>query len=428
VLDTWFSSWLWPFSTLGWPERTKDLAYFYPTDALVTAPEIIFFWVARMIMAGLSCMKDIPFRRVYIHGTVRDLTGKKMSKSLGNIIDPLEIIEQFGADALRYTLVTSTAVGTDVLISEEKFVVGRNFANKLWNATRFLLSQGPVPVSVPHVQTITDRWILSRLQHTVEKVTNALEAMLFNEAASSIYDFLWHDVCDWYIEISKAVEASEKENSRSVLSHVLEVSMRLLHPFMPFVTEELWQQLKPAGSKPSIMVSAWPVPDKHLVDTKAEPQFERFKKVVTSIRITRADLHVPNDRKTPTVWLVSKDTVTRDFFSDHRTWLQALAQVSAVAVLEDFHRQKDAIVTVVDGVEVVIPLGGLIDVQKETKRLQQKINTLTGYVERTTARLQDKQFTEKAPADVIEQFRQQVTQAQETLKKYSDYLSIFQSM
>jgi valyl-tRNA synthetase len=428
VLDTWFSSWLWPFSTLGWPARTKDLAYFYPTSTLVTAQEIIFFWVARMIMAGYFCMKQPPFTAVYIHGTVRDLTGKKMSKSLGNIIDPLDIIASYGTDALRYTLVTATAIGQDVFLSEERFAAGRNFANKLWNATRFLLSQDRAPASAPQAQTTADRWILSRLQHTVKKVTAALETMLFSEAASSLYDFLWHDVCDWYIETSKYVQPAEKENARTVLTHVLEVSMRLLHPFMPFVTEELWQQLGPAGSKPSIMVSAWPVLDKTLVDTEAETQFERLKAVVTSIRTTRAELNVPHDRKTPTVWLISKDAATRRFFDEHQHWLQALAQVSAVAVLQDFQRQRDATAAVVDGVEVVIPLGGLIDVQKETKRLQQKVNELSGYVERTTTRLHDKQFTEKAPAEVIEQSRKQLSQAQETLKKLSDYLAIFESM
>ena len=204
--------------------------------------------------------------------------------------------------------------------------------------------------------------------------------------------------------------------------------MRLLHPFMPFVTEELWQQLKPAGSKPSIMVSAWPAPDKQLMDTKAEVQFEHFKAVVTSIRTTRAELNVPSDRKTPTVWLISKDAATRRFFGEHQNWLQSLAQVSAVSVLEDFQRQRDATTAVVNGVEVVIPLGGLIDVQKETKRLQQKVTELSGYVERTTARLHDKQFTEKAPAEVIEQSRKQLNQAQDTLKKLSEYLAVLQSM
>ncbi|MDP3722774.1 MAG: valine--tRNA ligase [Candidatus Omnitrophota bacterium] len=441
VLDTWFSSWLWPFSTLGWPKKTKDLDYFYPTSTLVTAQEIIFFWVARMIMAGYFCMKKPPFTQVYIHGTVRDLTGKKMSKSLGNIIDPLEIIGRYGTDALRYTLVTATAIGQDVFLSEERFAVGRNFANKLWNATRFVLSQvrgerlevrGEHPDShlTPHTShlTVADRWILSRLQRAISTVTNSLERFRFNDAAKALYEFLWHDVCDWYIEISKYAEASQKEHARGVLSHVLEVSVRLLHPFMPFVTEELWQQLKPAASPASVMVSPWPKPDKRLMNPKAEHQFGRFKTVVTSIRTTRAELNVPNDRKTPVVLLISKDAATRRFFDDHKTLLQALAQVSTVGVLEVFKRQKDAIATIVDGVEVVIPLGGLIDVQKETKRLQQKVHELNGYVERATARLKDKRFTEKAPAEVIEQSRKQLSQTQETLKKYSDYLAIFQSL
>ncbi len=428
VLDTWFSSWLWPFSTLGWPKQTKELAAFYPTDTLVTAQEIIFFWVARMIMAGYFCMKQPPFTTVSIHGTVRDITGKKMSKSLGNIIDPLEMIGRYGTDALRYTLVTATAIGQDIFLSEERFAAGRNFANKLWNATRYLLSQGPAPASVPQAQTIADRWILSRLQRTVKQVTAALEAMLFNEAASGLYDFLWHDVCDWYIEISKYVQPAEKENSRAVLAHALEVSMRLLHPFMPFVTEELWQQLRLAGSKPSIMVSAWPAPDKQLVDTKAEAQFERFKAVVTSIRTTRAELNVPSDHRTPVVWVVSKDAAIRRFFDDHKTWLQALAHVHEVAALQDVRKQRDATTAVLDGVEVVIPLGGLIDVQKETKRLQQKAAEKMNDIARTEARLNNPQFASKAPVEVIEQTRNQLAQAQETLKKLHEYLSVLQSM
>ena len=430
VLDTWFSSWLWPFSTLGWPQKTPDLDYFYPTATLVTAQEIIFFWVARMVMAGYFCMKEKdapPFNTVYIHGTVRDITGKKMSKSLGNIIDPLDIIKQYGTDALRYTLITATAIGQDVFLSEERFTAGRNFANKLWNATRFLLSQGPVPKQSAKAQTVADQWILSRLQQTIKRVTKAIDGLLFNDAATALYEFLWHDVCDWYIEISKYVAPAEKENTRAVLSHVLEVSMRLLHPVMPFVTEELWQQLKPATAAASIMIAKWPKPDTKLLNPQAESAFERFKAVVTSIRTTRAELNVPNDRKPP-VQLISNAAETRHFFNEHQRWLQALAQVSEVVVLEESPRQKDAASAIVDGVEVVIPLAGLIDVQKEAQRLKQKINELTSYLERANTRLKDTQFTEKAPAELIEQTKKQCSQAQETLNKLSSYLAIFQSM
>ena len=473
VLDTWFSSWLWPFSTLGWPKKTKDLDYFYPTNALVTAQEIIFFWVARMIMAGYFCMKQPPFTQVYIHGTVRDITGKKMSKSLGNIIDPLEIIDRYGTDALRYTLITATAIGQDVFLSEERFAAGRNFANKLWNATRYVLSQvdsgqwsarpgesnrragvisktgarptGHRPLVTDHL-SVPDRWILSRLQRTIERVTNSLDRFLFNDAASALYEFLWHDYCDWYVEVSKVQLSGARSETAAVLSHVLETSLRLLHPIMPFITEELWQHLKSVGSaglgvrgskktrnsQPatpnSIMTAEWPKAVKQLIDPEAEQQFERFKAVVTSIRTTRAELNVPNDRKTPVVWLISKDVATRHFFDNHKASLQALAQVSEVAALEDFHKQKDATTAVLDDVEVVIPLGGLIDVQKETKRLQQRVAELTNYLAKTDARLRDSQFTEKAPAAVIEQTKAQRAQAGETLKKLSEYLAILHAM
>jgi len=448
VLDTWFSSWLWPFSTLGWPKKTPDLDYFYPTNTLVTAQEIIFFWVARMIMAGYFCMDKPPFTKVYIHGTVRDITGKKMSKSLGNIIDPLDIIDKYGTDALRYTLVTATAIGQDVFLSEERFTAGRNFANKLWNATRYILStaasselrgvSSSSQLATPNSQlSVADRWILSKLQGTIGRVTKALDGMLFNDAATALYDFLWHDFCDWYVEASKVSlaqtsdvrhQTSEKERAAtlSVLVHVLETSLRLLHPVMPFITETLWQQL--TGQTTSIMVAPWPKAAKKLMDPDAEEQFERFKAVVTSIRTTRAELNVPNDRKTPVVWVISKDVATRHFFDNHKALLQALAQVSEVAALEDFHKQKDATTAVLDGVEVVIPLGGLIDVQKETQRLQQRVTELTNHLARTDARLRDPQFTEKAPPEIIEQTRNQRAQIHETLKKVSEYLSVLQAM
>jgi len=455
VLDTWFSSWLWPFSTLGWPKKAPDLDYFYPTNTLVTAQEIIFFWVARMIMAGYFCMEKPPFTNVYIHGTVRDITGKKMSKSLGNIIDPLDIIDKYGTDALRYTLVTATAIGQDVFLSEERFTAGRNFANKLWNATRFVLSQNgetsaPIRHStfdIRHSLSAADRWILSKLQGTITRVTKALDDMLFNDAATALYDFLWHDFCDWYLEASKVQlaqtsdvpgpptkiagagrhQTSEKERDTtlSVLVHVLETSLRLLHPVMPFVTETLWQQL--TGQKSSIMVAPWPKTAKKLIDPDAEAQFERFKMVVTSIRTARAELNVPLTSKPP-VRLAAKEASTRAFFEEHQQLLQTIAGVSDVTVSAKSERHKDAASSIVDGIEVVLPLAGLIDTAKETQRLQQRVTELTNHLARTDARLRDPQFTEKAPAEILEQTKVQRTQIHETLKKVSEYLSVLQAM
>ena len=433
VLDTWFSSWLWPFSTLGWPERTKDLAYFYPTAALVTAQEIIFFWVARMIMAGYVCMGKPPFARVYIHGTVRDMTGKKMSKSLGNIIDPLEIIKSYGTDALRYTLITSTAIGQDIFLSEERFAAGRNFANKLWNATRYVLSQpAATPKAGKAALSLPDRWILSRLQRTITRVTESLEAFLFNDAANALYDFLWHDVCDWYLELSKHVPENQRPATRQTLLTVLEAALRLLHPVMPFVTEELWQRLPPTvrgkgkAAPASIMVAPWPKASAKLLDPEAEASMERFKAVVTAIRTTRAELNVPHDRR-PSIHLIAKPSKVR-LFLDLNVLLQAMAQVGDITVAASGRRPKDAAAALVEGIEVFVPLAGLIDVQKELTRLKQQVEGLNRQLAQVDARLRDEQFTSKAPKDVIEQAKDRRTHVQESLKKLSEHLAVLQSM
>jgi valyl-tRNA synthetase len=455
VLDTWFSSWLWPFSTLGWPKKTKDLAYFYPTDTLVTAPEIIFFWVARMIMAGFFCMKKEPFTRVYIHGTVRDITGRKMSKSLGNIIDPLEMIGQYGTDALRYTLVTTAAVGTDIFLSEEKFTAGRNFANKLWNATRFALTQGagggrqgagegrprPVP-RAPLPLTVADRWILSQLQQVIGRVTEALEDFQINEAATTLYDFLWHDVCDWYVEISKI---KGQTAGPWVLTQVLETSFRLLHPVMPFVTEELWHHLqgqgagdggrgkaahapRPAPRAPvSVMTSPWPKADKRLLDPEAERQMERLKGVVAAIRNIRAEVNVPLESRPP-VRLLTKQPAVGRFFTTHQELVQTLARVGEIAVSTTAERPKGTAAAVVDGIEILIPLAGLIDASKERQRLQQRIEELTKQLSGIETRLRDKQFTDKAPKEVVTQTKERRQQVQETLKKLSNHLVVLETL
>jgi len=493
VLDTWFSSWLWPFSTLGWPKKTKDLAYFYPTDTLVTAPEIIFFWVARMIMAGLFCMGKIPFRHVYIHGTVRDLTGKKMSKSLGNIIDPLEIIDHYGADALRYTLVTATAIGQDIFLSEEKFVAGRNFANKLWNATRYVLSVAggsPAPARdppggpgrlealgqpsafslEPRALGVADRWILSRLHRTIEHATRALDRFALNEATHAVYDFIWRDYCDWYVEVSKVQLTQEgsrlkAQGSRgellasslqppassqpatqtlAILVHVLETSLRLLHPIMPFVTEELWQHLKGLkaqgsrleASKPpasslqppaSIMVAPWPKASKRWFDQDAEVKFELFQSVVTAIRNTKQELNVPSETRPP-VQLSTKRRQVREFFEEQRPFVQALAQVGEVTVGEAITRSRDAAATVVDGIEVIVPLSGLIDVARERQRVQTHVQELSEELARLEAKLKDRQFIQRAPEDVVAQTKARRTQVTETLKKFTSHLHLLESL
>ena len=442
VLDTWFSSWLWPFSTLGWPKSTPELDYFYPTNTLVTAPEIIFFWVARMIMAGFFCMGEQPFSKIYIHGTVRDLTGKKMSKSLGNIIDPIEIIDKFGTDALRYTLITSTAIGQDVFISEERFTIGRNFANKLWNVTRYLLSQPGVDKAAAKLDakslTVLDRWILSRLHRTIGAVTKALERFAFNEATQTLYDFVWHDYCDWYVELSKTQLASQDDAGRArtlaILAQVLETSLRLLHPVIPFVTEELWQHLRPvqlpaSSSQPptSIMTAPWPKAASRWINADVEAQVALLQAVVTAIRNTKAELNVPVDTR-PAVQLVTKQPEVRAFFEAHRRFLQALAQIGHVTIGETGQRSRDAAAAVVDGVEVLVPLAGLIDVERERQRIQTRIDELTAELGRIEAKLADRQFVERAPEAVVEQVRTRRQQVQDTLAKFTGYLQVLQAL
>ena len=456
VLDTWFSSWLWPFSTLGWPKQTKDLAYFYPTDTLVTAPEIIFFWVARMIMAGFFCMKEIPFRRVYIHGTVRDITGKKMSKSLGNIIDPLEVIDRYGTDALRYTLVTATAIGQDIALSEERFAAGRNFANKLWNAARYVLSaaggsgpeagghgtKGNATSREPRPTSVSDCWILSRLQRTIEQVTSALDAFSIHEAAATLYSFLWHDVCDWYLEITKISDGETEDQRLAILTHVLETGLRLLHPIMPFVTEELWQHLtalearglrlevtarRAAPRATSIMVAPWPNASKRLVNPEAERWFEQFRSVVVTIRNLRAELNIPLDSR-PAVHLVTAQAPAREFFGQHQRLLQALARVGGIRVDGAIKRPRDAAAAVVDGIQIFVPLGGLIDVARERNRLSQRVGDLEQDLSRQQTRLRDPQFVEKAPKDVVEQARQREAQTRQTLEQLRRHLDVLRAM
>jgi len=451
VLDTWFSSWLWPFSTLGWPKPTPDLQYFYPTDTLVTAPEIIFFWVARMIMAGYVCMGKLPFRQVYIHGTVRDLTGKKMSKSLGNIIDPLDIIQQFGTDALRYTLVTSTAIGTDVFISEEKFIVGRNFANKLWNATRYLLATDAQAITRPlppakDLASEDDQWILSRLQHTIDAVTRELDHFRFHEAASAIYEFVWHDVCDWYLELSKIIAVTvaavlleemgvptktaedarfrqQAEQTRTVLAHVLSTSLRLLHPFMPFITEELWTHLRPANASPSVMIAPWPTVDKTYFNYEAEKAFEQFQQVVTGIRMTRIELNIPVNEQLK-LSIVAASVDTQKLFKDRLAKLRFLAGIDEIRFLNERKPVMEAARICVDSnIDIYLHYSGLLNVAKVRERLAKQAETLAAQLHGVVTRLANQEFTSKAPAEIVEGEKTKQTQLQTTLERLKNHLA-----
>ena len=408
VLDTWFSSWLWPFSTFGWPKETSELEYFYPTNTLVTAQEIIFFWVARMIMAGLEFRKGIPFKHVYIHGTVRDITGTKMSKSLGNVIDPLDMIAKYGTDALRFSIISITAQGQDVFLSEGKFELGRNFANKIWNASRFILMN----LKEEDVNTdlcvffkgmelsLSEKWILSRFYSTLDYVTKCLDEYKFNEAANSIYEFMWHEFCDWYIEIAKST-ISEK-TSQVILYKMLEKSLRMLHPFMPFVTEEIWQKLPRSkdDAGDSIMIQRWPHVQKEMVSESVEADMKELIELITAIRNMRSVWNI-EPRTEVKVSLKLHEKKDAKLISENADFVKRMARISDLEIGTGA-KPKNAATSVVGKFEVYMPLEGLIDFEKEKARLAKEEARLETEIKSIAARLKDKNFTSKAPKEIVE--------------------------
>jgi len=428
VLDTWFSSWLWPFSTFGWPKKTPELDYFYPTNSLVTAQEIIFFWVARMIMAGFEFQKKAPFANVYIHGTVRDITGTKMSKSLGNVIDPLDMIEKYGTDALRFSIISITAQGQDVYLSEGKFELGRNFANKLWNASRFiLLNLNPEKVGADLCVffeasrlTLPQRWILSRFYSTLELVTDYIDRYKFNEAANAIYEFLWHEFCDWYIEIAKS-DISESE-TQIILYKVLEKSLRMLHPIMPFVTEEIWQRLprEKDSAVDSIMISKWPHVQKKIISTEAERSMVKLIDIIVALRNIRAVWNIPQSAGISAI-INAHDSADEKLINENADMIKRLAKVSEI-VSKNKEKPKGSATSVIGSIEIYVPLEGLIDLGKERARLEKEEARIDGLIKATESRLKDENFTSKAPEEVVESQRMQVGELKLQLKKLKDNL------
>jgi valyl-tRNA synthetase len=428
VLDTWFSSALWPFSTMGWPERTPTLARFYPTSVLVTGFDIIFFWVARMMMMGLHFLGDVPFREVYVHALVRDETGQKMSKSKGNVIDPLELLDRFGADALRFTLVALTAMGRDIKLSEDRVEGYRNFANKIWNAARFVSMNvedaarvyGDLPQPGEDL-TEADRWILHRLAAVTREVRTAIETYRFNEAAADLYGFLWGEYCDWYLEIAKIqlTDPRRSEQTRRVLVGVLERFLRLLHPFMPFLTEELWQALPVRRPTESIMIAPVPEPDRAwLVDVSGVRPIEMLIEAVRSIRSVRADLNIPVGVQLRLLVYGGDDGRARlEPFEDY---VRRLAGVGEIEYPTDPERPKGAAVAVVDGLELVIPLRGVIaDPAAEVARVERQREKVEREMRTVEAKLADRGFLERAPAEVVERERSRLA----TLSELRDKLS-----
>ncbi len=429
VLDTWFSSWLVPFSSFGWPKETEDGKYFYPTNLLVTGPDIIFFWVARMIMAGLEFTKRPPFSQVYFNGIVRDEQGRKMSKSLGNGIDPIEIIEKYSADALRFTMVDSSAEGQDLFLSEKHFETGRNFSNKVWNAFRFLMMhKQKLPLAKPlltdpaDITDMTDLWILSRYHRAVAGITEGLENYKLHDAMHSVYQFFWNDYCDWYLELIKdrLYNADEKIKTQtlSVALFIMDGIVKLMHPIVPFVTEEIWQKLDDRKDGDSIMREAWPAGDTQWIDEPIEQEIELIKNMIVAIRNIRSEMNIPPAKKT-NLFLAVDDKNIIDALHAHQNHFKSLARVEEVTIGARSAKPENSASAVVSGVEIYVPLEGLIDSEAERGRLQKEITRLTLQVHNIDQKLMNGDFIAKAPAQVLEKERSKRENFIQTIEKLS---------
>jgi valyl-tRNA synthetase len=438
VLDTWFSSWLWPFSVFGWPEETDDLKAFYPTHDMTTAPEILFFWVARMIMAGYEFMGEAPFNRVYLHGTVRDKQGRKMSKSLGNGVDPMEVADIFGADALRFTLLSSAGIGTDITLDHEdleaSFAPGRNFANKLWNAGRFaLMSLGEEPVpaldAVHEGLELEDRWILSRLQGAVSDVSEDLGRFRLHEVSDRLYHFVWGDFADWYLELIKprmqgGVSHESLQAARATLVTVLDGICRLLHPLTPFVTSALWDRLPSPGGEErpdALMIAPWPSVDEGFVDPDAEARLTELQELITQVRSLRKEYGV-SEGAGVTINLTAIGDGFRNTLETQGDALRRLARVDDCA-LDTPADGVGAHAVLKNGAELFMPLEGVIDIARERERLKAEINRLRGQLEGSRKTLGNERFVQQAPAEVVEKEREKARSFEEQLDKLTSKLA-----
>ena len=411
VLDTWFSSALWPFSTLGWPEPTAALKKYYPTSVLVTGFDIIFFWVARMIMMGLKFMRDVPFRDVYIHALVRDEHGHKMSKSRGNVIDPLIMMDKYGTDAFRFTLAIFAAQGRDVILSEKRIEGYSAFCNKIWNATRFILMNlgeafTPREIRVKELERF-DRWILHRLNLAISDVGRALEEYRFNEAAQTIYEFWWHEFCDWYLELTKPrVYAAgdegraSSEAAKQVLYHVLKTCMKLMHPFMPFITEEIWDRIRTDGEG-HLIAAGWPGPESGFSFPAEADETELFKEIVYKIRNIRGEMNIPPDKKADVIVKTSDPALGR-IIEAEAVHIRTNAKVESISVDGAYSPAKTDASAVFAGGELFVPLKGLIDMDRERARLDKEIARIQVDLAKTGAKLDNESFTSRAPREVIE--------------------------
>ncbi|MFC4711856.1 valine--tRNA ligase [Planococcus dechangensis] len=417
VLDTWFSSALWPFSTLGWPEQNDELSRYYPTDALVTGYDIINFWVSRMIFQALEFTGEKPFKDVLIHGLVRDAEGRKMSKSLGNGVDPMDVIEEYGADSLRYFLATASSPGQDLRYSNDKVESVWNFANKIWNASRFAMMNMEgmryEDIDLSGEKSVADTWILTRLNETIEQVTNLAERYEFGEVGRSLYNFIWDDFCDWYIEMAKLPLYGEDEQAkamtRSVLAYVLDNTMRLLHPFMPFITEEIWQNLPTEGE--SITIAAWPTVDPALSDNKKADSMKLLMDVIRSVRTIRAEVQSPMSKKVP-MTISAKDAATLSVLEENAAYIERFCNPETLTIGHNIEAPEKSMSAVVSGAELFMPLEGLIDIEEELKRLQKELDKWAKEVKLVEGKLSNERFVSKAPEAVVEEER----------KKQVDYI------
>lgn len=426
TLDTWFSSALWPFSTLGWPDETPELKHYYPTSTLVTGYDIIFFWVARMIFSALEYTGQAPFNTVLFHGLVRDAQGRKMSKSLGNGIDPLEIIGQYGADALRFALSTGNSPGNDMRFSDEKVESSRNFANKIWNAARFVLMNLPGNEPAPHLPNALeteDKWVLSKYNTLVKSVTDNLDKFELGVAVQKLYDFIWDILCDWYIELVKVRLREEGEtaaNARAVLVYVMSNTLKLLHPFMPFITEEIWQTLPHEGE--SIMISAWPEYDPALDFSADEAEMERVMEAIRAIRNRRAQMNVPPSKKAKVI----VETAYQDTFANGAKYIERLASASEVEVAAQVDAPEGAVSIVTADAKIFIPLDQLVDIKAELTRLNKERDAALKQAAGIEAKLANENFVTRAPEHVVQTQRDNLARLKDQIAKLEESIAAIQ--
>ena len=433
VLDTWFSSALWPFSTMGWPDQTKELARYYPTSVLVTGYDIIFFWVARMMFMGMDFMQEVPFRHVFIHGLVRDSQGRKMSKSLGNGIDPLEVIEKYGADTLRFTLVTGNTPGNDMRFYWERVESSRNFANKIWNASRFvLMNLEDYDSTTPCGElALTDRWILSRYAQTVSGVTENMEKFELGEAARMLYDFIWGEFCDWYIELVKPrlynkEGATGRRTAQYVLAYVLERTMRLLHPFMPFISEEIREHLPHEAG--SIVRATWPSAEPAKIDVTAEAQMNAVMDTIKAVRNMRAEMNVPLGHKGEVILQPANEDLAT-ILSDNIPFIKTMATAEPVKIISaGGDKPENSVSRVISGIAVYLPLKGLIDVEKEIARMNKELAGMENELTRINGKLSNEGFLAKAPATVLEQQKTRRTELLEKMAAIREQMEYFTTL